>query len=148
MFKQRDTTTNPAWRSPGKGSLGSRGQTIFIWPLGGFCCTLMTTEGIVHLYSPQFLTIEGSEEVRLVTEYRWVMALRMLFFPCKSSCRRAAWGTAHQATCHVSKDTLCTPGPSAGKRLWHCATRRVVGGDLKYTSGALPVLIHRHQHDP
>lgn len=124
MFKQRDTTTNSAWHSPGKGSLGSRGQTVFIWPLGGFCCTLMTTEDIVHLYSPQFLTIQGSEEVRPITGHRCTMALHMPFFPCKPSCRCAAWGTAHQATCRASKGAFCTAGPSAGKRLWHCATSR------------------------
>ena len=134
MFKQRDTTTNSAWHSPGKGSLGSRGQTIFICPLGGFCCTLMTTKDSTHLYSLQFLPIQGSEKVRPITGYRCVMALHMPFFPCKPSCRHAAWGTAHQATCHVSKDAFCTPGPRVGKRQWHCATTWGTGGDLKYAS--------------
>lgn len=83
MFKQRDTTTNSAWHSPGKGSLGSRGQTIFIWPPGDFCCTLMTSENIIHLYSPDFLTIQESK-VRPITGYRHAVALHVLFLPLQT----------------------------------------------------------------
>lgn len=87
----------------------------------------MTTEDdIIHLHLPQFLTIQGSEEVRPVTGYRCVVALHIPFYPCKPSCRCVAWGTAHQA-----KDAFCAPGPSVGKRQWHCATTWGMGGDLK-----------------
>lgn len=108
----------------------------------------MTTEDIIRLYSPHFLTIQGSEEVRLITGCRYMMALHVPFSPCKPPCRGAAWGTAHRATCHASKDAFCIAGPRVGKGLWHCTTAGETGGDLKHTSGAPAVLIHRNQHDP
>lgn len=79
MFKQRDATTNSAWHSPEKGSLGSRGQTNFICPLGVFCWTRMSTKDTIYLYCSLFLTIQGSEEVKPVTGWRCVMDSTCLF---------------------------------------------------------------------
>lgn len=144
MFKQRDTTTNSAWHSSEKGSLGSRGQTNFICPLGVFCCIWMATKDTIHLYWSLFLTIQGSQEVKPVTGCRCVMGSTWLF--CKPSHRHAAWDWAvHQATCHATKDAFCTARPSEGKRLWLCDNLRD-GKGSKVDQWSLPVLIRRNEH--
>lgn len=114
---------NSAWHSPEKGSLGSRGQTNFICPLGVFCCTWMTTKDTIHLYSPPFLIIQGSEEVKPITECRCVMDSTCPFsFANHHTDMQPGTAAGHQAACHATKDAFCTARPREGKRLWLCGS--------------------------